>query len=72
MNQPMRSFTEGAKIYREQVTCQPFFLVNDFIRLLPGSECATPLGIAEFAVVSDLKSSWYIKATIYGHVVNID
>jgi len=27
MNQPMRSFTEVAKIYREQVTCQQFFLV---------------------------------------------
>jgi len=30
------------------------------------------MSIAEFAVGSDLKSSWYVKVTKYGHVFNIN
>jgi hypothetical protein len=42
------------------------------MRSLPGSEGAIPLGIAEFAVVGDTNSFWYIRVIIYGHVVGED
>jgi len=61
----MTSFTDSGKIYRTAG-------LSDIIRLLLGSDGAIPLSTAEFAVVSDMNCSWYIRVTIYGHVVSVD